>query len=733
MNPIASIELVLLAASAVLAFGAWTQWRTAALCAPRIRWTLVSLRVAASIALAVVALNVGRWRKPTRGGEQDWVVLLDRSGSMGTADAGGRARLDAAAELVQRAREQAPAGERLRVYAFDARLGEERAAGSSGDLRADGTATDLNRSLHELLDRYTGDARQLAGVAVLSDGRQTAGRESYDAARRALAHGVPVTTVALGGPVPRRDLDVAVRRRQLVAHHGQRLKIRAQVRNRNLGDIRPAVRLLGPDGAPVAEQTLDLTNNTASDIAFEIAATQGGLVEYRVETPVWEGEALKANNAASVRVLVIERPVRVLLVEGTPCWDTKFLAQLLRQQTNLVVTGVYRISEDRCFRIEGAGTRTDATALDAFPSEPAALAEYDVAVFGKGVEYFLDAARVVALKAFLRDRGGAVVLARGKPYHLADFPEFESIEPVDWGALSDAEHRWEPTVDGEAAGLFGGLLPAAGDPMWGKLPVLRGAYPCRRVKSFATVLVEGVAVGDARQRFPAVVSMRYGKGIVIAVNAEGLWQWDFFAAAETRAAYGEFWTELVQWAVTYADFVPGYNYAVRLGAASALPGDSVSVRIARRAQDATPALALRITGAGSPQVLTPAPADGRNDRWESVFAPEAPGLYRVELVEAAAGAPLAPAETLEVPAPPGESEELSADRDYLRRFAAESGGKAAEADDWDAVVASMRVGAPVVVEGEAIWESLWDRAWALLAVVGLLCAEWYLRRRNGLA
>jgi hypothetical protein len=620
----------------------------------------------------------------------------------------------------------------VRVHAFDATLGEAWAGDGAARLEAGGQATDLNRSLHELLDRFAG-SRPLAGVAVLSDGRQTAGRESYDAARRALARGVPVTTVALGGPVPRRDLEVTVRRRQLVAHRGQRLKIRAQVRNRNLGDIRPTVRLTGPDRASAGEQTLDLTNNSAAEVAFDVAPAAAGLVEYRVESAPWEGEARKANNEATVRVLAIEKPVRVLLVEGTPCWDTKFLAQLLRQQTNLVVTGVYRISEDRCFRIEGAGTRTEDVALDAFPSDPAALAEYDVVVFGKGVEYFLDDARVMGLKAFLRERGGAVVLARGKPYHAADFPEFESIEPVEWGPFSGVEHRWDPTVDGEAAGLFGGLLPAAGDPMWGKLPVLRGAHPCRRVKSFATVLVEGVAAGDARQRFPAVVSMRYGKGIAIAVNAEGLWQWDFFASAETRAAYGEFWTELVQWAVTYADFVPGYNYAVRLGAASVLPGDAVAVRIARRAPDASPALSLRIVGGRSPQVLTPAPAEARPDRWEAVVSPEAPGLYRVELVEAATGAPLAPVETIEVPAPPGELEERSADRDYLKRFAAESGGRVAEVGEWDAVVASMRMTAPVAAEGEAVWEPLWDRAWVLAVVVGLLCAEWYVRRRNGLA
>jgi hypothetical protein len=732
MNPIASLELVLLAAALLLALGAWTQWRTSVPCARSVRAALVALRLSASLALAGVALDVGRWRQPTRGGDREWALLLDRSGSMNTADVGGRARIRAAAEMAVRARQKAPAGERLRVHGFDAALGEVLADAALADLRADGAATDLNRSLNELLDRYSAGSR-LAGVTVLSDGRQTAGRESLDAARRALARGVSVTTVALGGPVARRDLEVAVRRRQLVAHVGQRLKIRGQVRNRNLGHIRPVVRLFGPDPAPVAERTLELTNDAVAEVAFEVAPAAAGLIEYRVEAPPWEGEALQANNAASVRVRVVEKPVRVLLIEGTPCWDTKFLAQLFRQQTNLVVTGIYRVSEDRCFRIEGAGARTEEAATDAFPSDPASLAAYDVVVFGKGVEYFLDAARLAALKTYLRERGGAVVIARGKPYHAAEFPEFAAIEPVDWGPLSSAGHRWEPTVDGEAAGLFGGLLPAAGDPIWSKLPVLRGAYPCRRVKSFATVLVEGVATGDSRQRFPAVASMRYGKGIVIAVNAEGLWQWDFFAAAETRAAYGEFWTELVQWAVTHADFVPGYHYAVRLGAATAAPGDTVPIRIARRGPDASPALTLRIAGASGPAMLAPAPADGRADRWEAVFSPESPGLYRVELVEAAGGAPLAPVETLEVPAPPGERDELGADPGYLKRLASESGGKLAEPADWDAVVAAMGSDAPVAIEGEAVWESLWDRAWVLLAVVGVFCVEWFLRRRSGLA
>jgi hypothetical protein len=735
VNPVFAMEIVLLAAAALLSAGLYAQWRTSASCDRRIRAYLLVLRAGAVAVLVALALDVGRWRRSAETGEREWVILADRSASMGTADIERRSRWDAAMAMAVEAMAGADDAGRLRIVPFDTGIGEAIGDPAKAGRELSGRGTDLNRAMHELLDRYQGGGRELAGVAILSDGRQTSIRPPVDAARRAVARGIGVTAVPLGGEVPRHDLQVRAVRGQLVAHKGQRLKILGRVDNRNMGDVRAAVRLLGADGKATAETTIDVTNNTSVEVVFTAVPTNSGRTEYRLDAPVWPGEALTRNNSERVAVSVLEQPVRVLLVEGTPYWDSKFLAQLLRLQTNIAISALYRVSSERSMRIDSGGARPAGRADEAFPSDAASLAAYDLLVFGKGAEYFLDAPRVALVKAFLREQGGAVIFSRGKPYHGNTFPEMESIEPVEWGESLGADFRWVPTTDGEAAGLFDGFLPGRDDPVWGRLPPMRSANGCRRVKAFATVLVEGraAAAGGAEGGFPVVVAMRHGRGVVAAVNGEGLWQWDFFAAPEAKALYEDFWMQLMQWAVAYSDFLPGYSYALRATSRSAAPGEPVRIRVARRGeQEEAPPKEVAVTGPSGRQALALVAVAGQDDRWETVLAAERPGVYSVT-VAGADGKPLAPAEEIEVVPPPGETEECSADLEYLGRFAAEAGGRVLPQSSWKEWIAALAVPAAVKVQADATWESRWDRAWVLILLAGLLGCEWFIRRRNGLA
>lgn len=736
MNPIVAIEMVILAAAVLLAAGVYAQWTTSAECGKRARLALVLLRSAAVFVLVALALNLGGWKRVTSAHEREWVVLVDRSASMATPDVEGRPRIEAALAMARQAMADAPDSTRLRVFPFDTQAGDA-IGNQTGTLpEATGRGTDLNRSMHELLDRYQGGGRELTGVAILSDGRQTAGRQAWDAARRAVARGTGVTVVPLGGTVPRRDLQVAATRRQLVAHKGQRLKVRARATNRNLGDIRTSVKLVGSDGGTVEEATLDLTNNTSMEVVFTATPTNAGATEYRVEAPVWPDEALTRNNSDRVKVSVLEQPIRVLLVEGTPYWDSKFLAQLLRLQTNIAISAIYRVSSERSMRIDSGGARPAGRADEAFPADAASLAAYDLIVFGKGVEYFLDAARVALVKSFIREQGGSVIFSRGRPYHGQSFPEMETIEPLEWGDALGAEFRWQPTAEGEAAGLFDGLLPGRSDPVWSRLPPMRSANGCKRVKAFATVLVEGRSVTESGvdSEFPVVVTMRHGRGLVVAINGEGLWQWDFFASSESKALYEDFWMQLMQWAVTYSDFLPGHAYALRVSSRSAMEGDPVRVRVLHRGGGPRAGrLEVTVDGPSGRQVLAPAAIEGQEDRWETAFAADRPGIYSITVVDGERGMALAPAEEVEVPAPPGEMDECSVDSEYLGRFAAEAGGRVLPAASWREWIAGVKPESPVDAPAESVWESRWDRAWVLLLLIGLLGAEWYLRRRSGIA
>ncbi len=67
--------------------------------------------------------------------------------------------------------------------------------------------------------------------------------------------------------------------------------------------------------------------------------------EIHAETP--SEEVTTVNNTAAVLVRVIDEPVRVLLLEGQPYWDTKFLIRTLAADPSVELTSVVRMTEGR--------------------------------------------------------------------------------------------------------------------------------------------------------------------------------------------------------------------------------------------------------------------------------------------------------------------------------------------------------------------------------------------------
>ena len=74
-----------------------------------------------------------------------------------------------------------------------------------------------------------------------------------------------------------------------------------------------------------------------------------------------------------------------------------------------------------------------------------ALSQFDLVLFGKGAEYFLDEAKIELLHRFVRDRGGGLLFCRGKPYYQS-LDALALLEPVEWGPALRSGMRWRPTL-----------------------------------------------------------------------------------------------------------------------------------------------------------------------------------------------------------------------------------------------------------------------------------------------
>jgi len=728
MNPIFPVEHLVLMLLAVVALGTFLAWRTTSKCRSRIRVIAALARLLGLLCVSMLALNPGRWKREREDIDNEWAILVDRSMSMATADVDGQSRWAEARRLAAGLRSAAADPNSVRLYTF---IDNAVPAGIADleELAPGAGNTDIVAAGKSALARSRSGGKRLTGMVLISDGRHIPTARHNDLGIRAQSQGTAIFPLPLGGEVPPRDLLVKSTRRQHVAFVGQKTRLRATVAARGLGQVSPTIRLLDTTGAEVASRKLDIPADDQAEAAFEIVPSAEGYYEYVFSVPPWEDERTIENNTARFGVLVLAGKMKVFMAEGTPHWDSKFVAQLLRKQPNMELTSVYRLSSDRFFRVETDASRVSHASEAIFPDTPDEINAYDLVLFGKGTEYFLTPERVALLKSFVKERGACVVFFRGKPYK-GEFRELSQLEPIAWGTPVGSKFKLKPTRTGQEVGLFDAMLAGVSDPVWLKLPPLRYAHRTARLKSFSQVLVEGMLpVAGKEIPLPVVVARRYGKGIVLVVNAEGLWQWDFFPSVTgADTMYKEFWTQLMQWAATYAEFLPGHEYALSLSDTSVLPETPVRVRVNRRGADGPeqPPLVRVIRGKNTVQELTVSSAGGT--AWETVFTMRDPGTYRLEL----AGPESPPCATLHVKAPPTERDETSANPEFLRQLAEISGGAVIAEQDIANTVAALEPPPEAVDMNRAVWVPLWDRWWLLCGMLSFFGIEWFTRRRNGL-
>jgi hypothetical protein len=191
--------------------------------------------------------------------------------------------------------------------------------------------------------------------------------------------------------------------------------------------------------------------------------------------------------------------------------------------------------------------------------------------------------------------------------------------------------------------------------------------------------------------------------------------------------------QLIYWAATYRDFLPGQAFALKIEPARVAVGDVAHALVIARGSEALERLSLRMLRGGETVATVPLSVVPETRSWEAYLSPDEPGTYTVELVTGTPGQSVAPRAALEVAAPASENDNLSADPAFLEQLAAVSGGAVFTGDDIEKAFAMvLPASKPVAEEGQAVWRPAWDRWWLLLLAIAAWGAEWVLRRRSGL-
>jgi hypothetical protein len=252
------------------------------------------------------------------------------------------------------------------------------------------------------------------------------------------------------------------------------------------------------------------------------------------------------------------------------------------------------------------------------------------------------------------------------------------------------------------------------------------------IKPAASVLAEVVDVSG--ERYPALVTQRYGNGRAAALLVGDMWRWDLHRPNDKESDLEKSWRQTVRWLV--ADVPQRVDVTVEPQADS----DQGAVAIRVRARDAeylpldNAQLAIEVTTPdGKQMALEAQPDESEAGAYLARHLPRQPGAYRASVkVNAPDGSPVGEREAGWVAQPEAEEfSRLEPNRALLSEIAARTGGQLVDLNDLDRFVASLPTRKAPITEP---WiRPAWHHPLFYLAIIACLVGEWGLRRWKGLA
>lgn len=718
----------------------WYGWRRPG-SVPRRRWAGILALMAAGHLLVLLVLLNPTWVAPVAppAGKPLLTLLIDSTASMATADSGnGVPRYVAAVRLAQEFQKEVGDRYEVRVATFTDTVTVADPAGLENQ-PPQGMVTDLAAGISGCLEA---DRPQGQALVLFSDGIHNGGggaERVLEAARFAKAMACPVYTRTFGGDAAVKDLAIDFQTPQELAFVGQKVPLGVRLRQRGYGGGQ-ATLVLTSAGQELERRQVPLPPSGGdAEVRFQVSRPKAGLFRFEVRAEPLPGEASTANNAGTLLLRVMDKPVRVLLLEGKPYWDAKFLARTLLDDPSIELDSVVHIGEGRYLRRSVRRTNPAANAQEEWKVETAAapaltdaaaLRAYQVIVLGRDADAFLTDAALAQVRAWLARDGGSLVCFRGQPTTQVG-QRLGQLLPLRWEKAR--ESRFQVALTERGRDLRWLAADTAADEGLMRLPSLATAARPEQPKPLAVVLATAKVQAEADS--PAVIYQPYGSGRVVVIEGAGMWRWAFLPQQQQKQddVYRALWHGLLRWLASSADLLPGQKLALRSDKVRFTSAEPASVTLLIREEDAGgPVPPVELTGdGGARQSVKPVALGDEPGVFRVSFGKLPEGRYQARVAGAPENDPSALA-AFDVRSPSDEQLDLTARPDLMARIAQESGGAVLEGDRARDVVAQFQEHRERSRPQRVIRMSAWDRWWVFLGVLAVWGWAWGLRRSGGL-
>ena len=708
------------------------------------RRALVMLRAAVIVLLA--ALLCGPLLEvPRESIEPDAVIVLaDRSRSMEVEDLAGPDGSAQSRDAALRRLAAAPtpfdavgAEHRVQWYGFsDALAPLARDVGGGVAVgEAVGDRSLLALAIDQAMLRSAG--RPVSAIVLLTDGRTT-DPPDRTLIRRLQAEGIAVSAVALGADAAMGDSSVTEIHAPRRAFSKDLVPVEAVVERRGPARTRTArVELVDTVTGTVLDRA-ELPASTAVGDApqrdtVQLVASPASTGDARWEVRVSEAEAardlLPANDRRAVPITLVDRPMRVLYVDGYPRWEYRYLKNLL-QRERTIESSVMLLSADRDFAQEGN------TPIARLPRTREEFERYDLIVLGDLPATFFTGEQLTEMRRAVAERGTGLAWIGGArntprswhgtsmeellpfagPYELERLPVPVNLAPTPLAARMGVLRLAD-----DPKGAFPAELQSSDDG-WAQLEWAQ-RIPSNALKPASEVLAESLQEVEGTHA-PLVIGMRYGAGNVLYVATDEIWRW--------RNGRGEtyperFWVQLLRSLARPSLGVGREEVRIAVEPGRATLGDAVRVEVELPAGVPPASVALEAVpedGRLATVDLDAKPSAGGT--FVSAWSPEAIGRWKIRPRDPSLAARAGEGAVLEVSRSDRELRDAEADRPLLESLARETGGRVVAPADAAELVRTLPNRS--IRTENPIRDPLWNSPMALMLLISLLAAEWIVRR-----
>lgn len=629
----------------------------------------------------ILKLITNEYEKPT------WVFLIDSSTSVGEViDSLGQLKLTATLSETKSSIENS---------GYEVKW-KDLAGNDVTAIKANGPTSDLNRGIQNIINEFEG--RNLAGIVLLSDGIYNSGASPLYTPVR-----VPIYSVGLGDTTERLDLILKNVAFNKVAYQGNKFPLKAQVLMQGIENQEVSVSVL-KDGKVLVNEKKNTGTKSLIDFDFQLDAAEKGIQRYDISVKPLDQESNKRNNAMSIFIEVVDGKKKIVLVAPAPHPDIKALRAVVEKNSNY----------EFIVHIPGVAN------ADAGYLKPGAA---ELVIFHQVVDM---AGRTLPILNSLSKGSSSILVMIGSQTNLRQLPAHQI--PLQF----EGRGQWDevtPIVNNEfrdfgfsenSNGVFSRYPPV-------QVPFGKFTYPPK-----ANVLLYQ-QIGSVATDRPLLLSWEEGERKMAVLIGEGLWRWRLneFADNGNTEMFDELFSKLIQYLSTLEDKRKFRSFPLQNEFSDSEPvviESQVYNDLFELVHGNTIQLQLRDEqGKVINYSYTTSPGGSRyriGGLKEGVYRFKASTTLS-DKTEEVNGQFLIKAQNV-------EAQNLTADVGLLRKLSSETGGKFYNAGQLSILASDLeKTKAASLIHSEETFNQLINLKWVFFLLLGLISAEWFLRKYLG--